>query len=33
MKLGAYDYISKPFDLEFVENLAKNCIEEKEKKD
>lgn len=27
MKLGAYDYITKPFDLEFIKNMVKRCLE------
>ncbi len=27
VKLGAYDYITKPFDLEFVRDLVKHCLE------
>jgi two-component system response regulator AtoC len=31
MKLGAYDYITKPFDLGFLKNLIKQCVMEKKK--
>lgn len=27
MKLGAYDYITKPFDIDFIKNLVKRCLE------
>lgn len=27
MKLGAYDYITKPFDLDYVKNLVKRALE------
>lgn len=26
MKLGAYDYITKPFELDFIKNLVKTCL-------
>jgi len=26
MKLGAYDYITKPFDLDFIKNLVARCL-------
>ncbi len=32
MKLGAYDYITKPFDLEFIKNLVKRALESGGKK-
>ena len=31
MKLGAYDYITKPFDLEFLKTMVKRCLETKRK--
>lgn len=32
VKLGAYDYITKPFDLEFVKDLIEHCLEDGGKK-
>lgn len=29
MKLGAYDYIAKPFNLDFIKTVVAKCIEEK----
>jgi len=31
IRLGAYDYIIKPFDTEFIKNMVKKCIESKGK--
>ena len=27
MRIGAFDYITKPFDLDFIKNLVKRCLE------
>lgn len=32
MKLGAYDYVTKPFDLDFIKTLTAKCIEDIKKK-
>ena len=29
MKLGAFDYITKPFDLEFLKNLVQRALEKR----
>ena len=32
MKLGAYDYITKPFDPDFIKTVVKRSLEPGEKK-
>jgi len=32
MKLGTFDYITKPFDLEFIKGLVRRSLQAKEKK-
>lgn len=32
MKLGAFDYVTKPFELEFVKTLVGRCIEDSKAK-
>lgn len=31
MRMGAFDYITKPFDLDFIKNLVNRCLEAQKK--
>lgn len=33
VKLGAFDYITKPFDLEYIKDLVENCLKKKSNHD